>query len=90
MVTQHPSQFQIIVTDIEMPEMNGFDFAQACREQPVLSHIPFIAYTSKASEAVSKKCSEAGISECIMKTDRSGLLHAISHCLALPNGGLAA
>jgi len=79
-VTQDPTKFHVIVTDVEMPGMNGFEFAQACKEQLQSTTIPFIVYTSKVSENIRKKCQDGGIAECIMKTDRTGLLHAIAQC----------
>ena len=78
---QHNSKFDMIVTDIEMPGMDGFEFAQLCRNSPATGHIPIIAYTASMSEATLKRGRSAGVSDCIAKTDRSGLLESVSHWL---------
>lgn len=75
---EDPSKFHLIVTDIEMPVMNGIEFAKACKANSELSRIPLIAYTSKVSAEIRKKCLASGINECIVKTDREGLLSAVS------------
>tara|TARA_R110002074_G_scaffold228259_2_gene399808 strand:- start:3385 stop:6213 length:2829 start_codon:yes stop_codon:yes gene_type:complete len=38
----------VIVTDIDMPGISGFDVLQSLRENPVTAHIPIIALSAKA------------------------------------------
>ncbi|MFO0388321.1 MAG: chemotaxis protein CheW [Alphaproteobacteria bacterium] len=78
LLKENPSKFQLIVTDIEMPVMDGYEFAKVCKTQAVISNIPMIAYTSKLSDDVRKKCHERGIIDCVVKTDREGLLASVS------------
>ena len=73
--------FDMIVTDIEMPGMNGFELALACRGATQTKHIPIVAYTSAVSEEVRKRSVDCGMSDCIIKTDRSGLLDTLSQLL---------
>ena len=42
-------QFDIIVSDIEMPGMNGFDFARAVKDSDRWSRTPIVALSSHAS-----------------------------------------
>lgn len=70
--------FDVIVSDIEMPEMNGFEFAEVCSNNPRLSHIPMFAFTSSKSEANTGKSKQAGFIELVLKTDRAHLLNAIA------------
>ncbi len=74
-------KYDIIVTDIEMPGMDGFEFTQACRSNPQYASIPIVAYTSSLSEDIIKKGKSVGMYDCINKTDRPGLLESLSHCL---------
>jgi two-component system, chemotaxis family, sensor kinase CheA len=74
-------KFDLIVTDIEMPGMNGFEFTQACRAIPGMKATPIIAYTASLSNEVMRKGLEIGMQDCILKTDRPKLLQAVSHYL---------
>lgn len=76
-----PQHFDLIVTDIEMPGMNGFEFTTACRALPGLVGTPIIAYTASLSDEVMKRGKSVGMNDCILKTDRPGLLQAVSRCL---------
>ena len=78
---EYVGKIQLIVTDIEMPVMNGFEFAHQCRINPQLAHLPIIAYTSSLSEEVMQKAKSMGMHDCILKTDRGGLLEAMANCL---------
>ena len=42
--------FDVIVSDIEMPEMNGFEFAETMRSDGRWGAIPIIALSSHATE----------------------------------------
>jgi len=74
--------YDMIVTDIEMPGMNGFEFAASCRGMPLVNGTPIVAYTSNISGDIMKRSREVGMSDCIMKTDRPGLLQTISRCMS--------
>jgi len=74
-------KFDMIVTDLEMPGMNGYEFASACRARPMLENLPIIAYTAAMTEEVVKKTQAVGMNDCIVKTDRPGLLQSIAHYL---------
>ncbi|HEY9605008.1 MAG TPA: hybrid sensor histidine kinase/response regulator [Allocoleopsis sp.] len=44
------SAVKLVVCDIEMPNMNGFEFLQARRQDPVLSKIPVVMLTSRSND----------------------------------------
>jgi two-component system chemotaxis sensor kinase CheA len=69
--------FNIIVTDIEMPEMNGFEFAESIRADQNLSHLPVIAVSSLVSPAAIERGRQAGFYDYIAKFDRPGLIAAL-------------
>jgi two-component system chemotaxis sensor kinase CheA len=77
-------RFQIVVTDIEMPDMDGFDLARRLRNEPYFAGVPIIAFTSTVSEGFRDKGSKAGLSDMILKTDREALLAAIARHLGQP------
>jgi two-component system chemotaxis sensor kinase CheA len=75
-------KYDMIVTDIEMPGMDGFDFAAACRSNPKINGTPIVAYTATVSDEVIKRSKTVGMQDCIVKTDRPGLLESVARCLS--------
>ncbi|MGJ4882460.1 MULTISPECIES: hybrid sensor histidine kinase/response regulator [unclassified Bradyrhizobium] len=69
--------FDIVVTDIEMPEMNGFEFTEAIRADQNLSQMPVIAVSSLVSPAAIERGRQAGLYDYIAKFDRPGLIAAL-------------
>ncbi|MEI7669429.1 MAG: chemotaxis protein CheW, partial [Pseudomonadota bacterium] len=73
--------FDVIVSDIEMPEMDGFAFAEICKNNSKFSHIPMFAFTSTKNESNLGKIKQSGFIDFILKTDRSALIVAIAKVL---------
>ncbi|MGJ4999576.1 hybrid sensor histidine kinase/response regulator [Bradyrhizobium sp. HKCCYLS3077] len=69
--------FDIVVTDIEMPEMNGFEFAEAIRADQNLNQLPVIAVSSLISPAAVERGRQAGLYDYIAKFDRPGLIASL-------------
>lgn len=57
----------IVLLDMMMPEMDGYDTAQAIRANPAWKKIPVIAVTAKAMSGDRDKCINAGASDYITK-----------------------
>lgn len=74
-------RFDIIVSDIEMPEMNGFQFAEKVRENPNWAKIPMVALTSHTTDQDVMRGREVGFQEYVAKFDRETLLSALSETL---------
>jgi len=75
--------FDIIVSDIEMPGMNGFDFARACRDDERWKTTPIVALSSHASPDDLDRGREVGFTDYVAKFDRDALLTALNQSLAL-------
>ncbi|MEQ9046734.1 MAG: chemotaxis protein CheW [Sneathiellaceae bacterium] len=73
--------FDIIVSDIEMPGMNGFDFAAEVRRSPDWQAVPLIALSSHATQHDFEHGRTVGFSDYIAKFDRDALLTVLSHTL---------
>ena len=57
----------LILLDIMMPVMDGFEMLRILREDALLKHIPVIAVTAKAMKGDDARCLEAGASDYIPK-----------------------
>jgi two-component system chemotaxis sensor kinase CheA len=70
-------RFDVIVSDIEMPGMNGFEFAEAVRRDARTAQVPIIALSAVASPATIERGRQAGFHEFVAKFDRPGLIAAL-------------
>jgi two-component system chemotaxis sensor kinase CheA len=73
--------FDLIVSDIEMPEMDGWRFARAVREQLGLHDVPMLALTTLSSEQDRRRSLECGFNEHETKLDRESFLARVKSLL---------
>jgi two-component system chemotaxis sensor kinase CheA len=73
--------FDLIISDIHMPELDGVGLARAVREGGAWAELPMIALSSATSPSDVERGRAAGFSDYIAKFDRDALLASLQHCL---------
>jgi two-component system, chemotaxis family, sensor kinase CheA len=76
--------FDAIVSDLEMPDMNGLDFARAVRAEGPWAALPMIALSGHVKPVDMEAARAAGFTDHVAKFDREALLTSLRHCLAAP------
>ena len=80
-LTSEQHRVQLVITDVEMPNMNGFELCRRIKQHALLSKLPVIALTSLASEADIARGRDAGIDEYQVKMDRERVMEAVTRLL---------
>tara|TARA_R110002110_G_scaffold414147_2_gene643343 strand:+ start:62943 stop:66038 length:3096 start_codon:yes stop_codon:yes gene_type:complete len=77
-VLEEQPEFDVIVSDIEMPGMNGLEFATKLRSTQAWKDTPLLALSSHDSQQDIDRGIEAGFDEYIAKADHSALIDVLS------------
>ena len=73
--------FDVILSDIELPGMNGFEFAQAVRSSERWADIPLIALSAYTSIDHLQRGHDVGFDDYVGKFDRDTLLRTLENML---------
>ncbi|WP_114749380.1 histidine kinase N-terminal 7TM domain-containing protein [Pleomorphovibrio marinus] len=60
----------LVITDLQMPEMSGYELCAAIRSHPEGKDLPVIALSAKAIKGEEERCREVGINDFITKPVR--------------------
>ncbi|WZL71686.1 response regulator [Clostridiaceae bacterium 35-E11] len=76
-------KFDLVITDVEMPEMDGFALTEIIRHDPEVSEIPVILVTSLESREDKERGVDVGASAYIVKSDfeQSNLLEIVKRLI---------
>jgi two-component system chemotaxis sensor kinase CheA len=69
--------FDVVITDIEMPGMSGFELAEAMRADPRMAGLPVIGLSSMISPEAVERGRPVGFHDNVAKFDRQGLIAAL-------------
>ncbi|MCP4109506.1 MAG: hybrid sensor histidine kinase/response regulator [Desulfobacteraceae bacterium] len=81
LLQKNADRVSLVVTDLEMPNLDGFGFTRMIKDDERFSHLPVIAVSSLAGKEDIKKAKNSGIDEYQIKLDRKKLVGCINHYL---------
>jgi len=74
----HKKQYDIVLMDVQMPEMDGLTATQLIRQQAAWKDIPVIAMTANALKGDKEQCFEAGMNDYVSKPiDRKAFIKTL-------------
>jgi two-component system chemotaxis sensor kinase CheA len=83
--------FDLVVSDVDMPRMDGFELTRRIRADARLAHLPVVLVTALEGREDMERGLEAGANAYVVKSsfERSNLLETIRRLGVLPGGGEA-
>ena len=79
----------VLITDIEMPAMDGLALCRALKSDPATREIPVIIFSSLINEQIARKCEEVGADAYITKPQFKELVNLLDAHTAAPEPALA-
>jgi len=77
LIASHAHELLLVVTDLEMPHVDGFTLTRTIKETPQYAHLPVIALSTLADDSDMAKGDAAGVDDYQIKLDRDALLKSI-------------
>jgi two-component system chemotaxis sensor kinase CheA len=81
LLQENGDQIALVVTDIEMPNMDGFALTKKIKENPAFAHLPVIALTTLAGDEDIARGKNVGIDDYQIKLDQEKLMKSIQSFL---------
>jgi two-component system, chemotaxis family, sensor kinase CheA len=80
---QSDGAFDLVITDLQMPEMDGIELTRRIRRTTRLEHIPVVVVTSQGADDTRHRCMEAGASAYLVKSsfESQALLETIARLI---------
>lgn len=72
----------LVLTDIEMPRMDGLHLTSRIKEHPKMRNVPVVIFSSLITGDNIKKCKAVGADAQLSKPDGKGVVQAIENCMA--------
>jgi two-component system chemotaxis sensor kinase CheA len=73
--------FDVVVSDIEMPDMTGIEFARKVREGGPWAELPLIALSGRSAPQDMQVGRDAGFTDYVTKFERDAVLASLKQCL---------
>ncbi len=78
LLEEHGADISLVVTDLEMPNLDGFGLAERIKSDERYQHLPIIALTTLAEDDDLKKSQEVSIEDYQIKLDKEKLMESIN------------
>lgn len=78
---EHGIEFDAVITDIDMPDMDGYRLAQALRANEAFGMRPIIAIDAYAGPTIAAAAQKAGMTDVVGKFDRAALMSTLDVAL---------
>ncbi|WP_319547766.1 chemotaxis protein CheW [Desulfogranum marinum] len=82
-IEEQHDEITLVVTDIEMPNMDGFELTEKIKQHPEYSVLPVIALTTLAAQEDVERGEAVGVNEYHIKLDKERLMESV-HKYAQP------
>jgi two-component system chemotaxis sensor kinase CheA len=79
LLQSQPDRFALIVSDIVMPVMDGYDLIKNIRGLDNLKHLPVVALTSFSEEQNKSKALDAGFDAYEVKTNKDSIINCVKN-----------
>ena len=80
-IRESGQDFDLIISDIEMPDMNGFEFAENLRAEGSWAEKPIIALSSHSAPNDMARGRDVGFTDYVAKFDRDRLIQTLQETL---------
>ncbi|MGD9159013.1 MAG: chemotaxis protein CheW [Desulfobacteraceae bacterium] len=77
LIEKHVDEISLVITDIEMPNMDGFELTAKIKGNERFSHLPVIALTTMASDDDITRGRAVGIDDYQIKLDKEKLMRSV-------------
>ncbi len=78
---EHSEEVTLVVTDIEMPNLDGYELSEKIRKDKRFANLPIIALTTMAGEEDIARGEAVGIDDYQIKLDREKLMRSVHNYL---------
>ncbi len=78
-----PSRYNLVISDINMPRMDGFQLATRIREDRRFDHMPLVALTTMSDEHFREKGLSLGFDRYVIKIDKTQVRSTVAECLKI-------
>ncbi len=79
LLVEHQDQISLVVTDIEMPNLNGFQLTERIKADKRFTDLPVIALTTLAGDEDIARGKAVGVDEYHIKLDKERLMASVHH-----------